>query len=102
MAWCVDEVDHKVLNWRQVVWIPALCGVVKAHFDGKRNGRSFHGDAAFLLIFSGVEVSNLTGHASRDDVVGSEKRVGKRRLAVVDVTDQGAATHIVRAESLCV
>ncbi len=98
----VDEVDHEVLDRRQVVGIPALGWVVHAHLDRERDGRCLHGDASFLLILSGVEVADLARHARRDDVVCRQQRVGKRRLAVVDMADQGAAAHIVRAESLAV
>jgi hypothetical protein len=63
---------------------------------------ALHGDTALLLVLARVEETELAGHTRRDDVVGTQQRVGKRRLAVVNVRDNGyilrAAVSIVWAE----
>lgn len=58
-------------------------------YSSRTHCTALHGDTALLLVLARVEETELAGHTRRDDVVGTQQRVGKRRLAVVNVRDNG-------------
>lgn len=53
------------------------------------NSRGFDGNAAVLLIFTGVRESGFTRPSAGDDTGFGHERVRQRRLAVVDVGNNG-------------
>lgn len=50
---------------------------------------ALHRDPALLLILAAVKIPDLAREPRRDNVIRAEERVDKRRLAVVDVREDG-------------
>lgn len=56
--------------------------------------RGLDGDAALLLVLAGVGEPGLSGLGAGDDSGLRHQRVGQRRLAVVDVGDDGHVADV--------
>lgn len=56
--------------------------------------RRLDGDAALLLVLAGVGEAGLTGLGTGDDTGLGHERIGQRRLAVVDVRDDGHVADV--------
>lgn len=67
--------------------------VRKTHFL-EDDLRRLDGDAALLLVLAGVGEAGLTGLGTGDDTGLGHERIGQRRLAVVDVRDDGHVADV--------
>lgn len=75
-----------VLDFLDVIRVLHL----EVHGDGSR----LDSDTTLLFILTGVHETGLTSTTGRDNTGLGHKRIGKSRLAVIDVSNDGHVTNV--------
>lgn len=78
MSGRVNQVDEVLVGRGLGFW-----GCPPHQPEVERDGGGLHGDAAELLVGSGIEIADATGELAGDDAIGGKKAVGKGSFAMI-------------------
>ena len=87
----VDQVDDELVAVRVGRQL-----VVRLGLEEERDTSRLDGDAAVLLVLASVGEARVAGGGGGDDTRRRNQRVGQRRLAVIDVSDDGHVANVRR------